>query len=146
MNALSRVYQWQVDAGNTQQGYDDFLESAFQIEEALEGHNTQQLLRTYDLDAYSDSPKDISRCLMETCVQKLSDVERLDKALDSIVYAVGSIAKLGLNIAQLQEALLVVNEANQAKLGCERDEHGKLMKPDNFPNPEPRLQEILDRR
>lgn len=30
-------------------------------------------------------------------------------------------------------------------LGCPKDAEGKLMKPDNFPNPEPRLQALLDK-
>ena len=34
-------------------------------------------------------------------------------------------------------------DANEAKNGCPKDEFGKLLKPENFPNPEPRLEQLL---
>ena len=76
----------------------------------------------------------------------LADVDRLDKSCDAIVFAVGSMAKLGLTPAQIHEALNIVMDANQAKTGCPKDSEGKLLKPDNFPNPEPRLQALLEVR
>jgi predicted HAD superfamily Cof-like phosphohydrolase len=74
----------------------------------------------------------------------VSDVDRLDKACDAVVYAIGSIAKLGLDHHGITKALNIVNAANKAKLGMPRDEHGKLLKPDNFVGPEAQLQELLD--
>lgn len=154
---LGDIYQWQVDAGNASRPYDDFLESSFQIEEALEGFRTDNLYRVL-LEAESrasnevpteNTPKELSRAIVNTTdwsTSELSDVDRLDKACDAIVFAVGSIAKLGLSPEQLTRALEIVNNANKAKLGCPRDEHGKLMKPADFPNPEPLLQELLDER
>lgn len=56
------------------------------------------------------------------------------------------MAKLGLTPQQIQRGLLVVNHANVQKLGMPRDEHGKLLKPDNFVGPETELQKILDER
>lgn len=76
----------------------------------------------------------------------MSDVDRLDKACDAIVFAVGSMAKLGLSPSQIHQALNIVMDANQAKTGCPKDAEGKLMKNSKFEGPEEKLQEILDKR
>ena len=76
----------------------------------------------------------------------ITDVDRLDKAIDAIVFAIGSIAKLGLSPAQITRAIDVVTEANLQKLSMPKDEHGKLMKPKGFVGPEAKLQAILDER
>lgn len=146
-NPIKDIVAFNEKAGLLEAGYDDFLESSFQIEEALEGFDTEQLVKTYDLDTYSTSPKDISRCLVETCVTKLSDVDRLDKACDAVVFAVGSMAKLGLNSQQITQALNIVMDANMAKLENKRvDEAGKLVKSKGFVGPEEKLQKLLDER
>ncbi len=150
LNPIKEIYNWQVMAGNTERPYEDFLESSFQIEEALEGflnnHALGSLLHT------TSTPKDISRAIVakaqsgDTPPIAISDVERLDKACDAIVFAIGSIAKLGLDHHGIAKALNIVNAANKAKLGMSRDEHGKLMKPTNFIGPEVYLQELLNTR
>ena len=76
----------------------------------------------------------------------LSDVDRLDKACDAVVFAIGSMAKLGLNPQQITQSLNIVMEANMAKLKMGKDEHGKLLKPAGFTGPEPKLQALLDSR
>ena len=63
-----------------------------------------------------------------------------------MVFAIGSMTKLGLDANQIKRAMNIVMDANEAKLGCPKDEHGKLTKPADFPNPEPRLQQLLDER
>lgn len=71
----------------------------------------------------------------------------MDKAVDAVVFAVGSMAKLGLNPNEITKAINIVMVANNAKLGCPTDAEGKLMKPDNFEEkyaPEPKLQALLD--
>jgi hypothetical protein len=154
MNTLAEIYQWQVDAGNASRPYDDYLESSFQVEEALEGHTDLEYLAECIDDPDSASgpnptPKDLSRFIVGLANDgyvEIPDVDRLDKACDAIVFAVGSIAKLGLTPEQLERALLVVNSANQQKLSMPRDSHGKLTKPDDFVGPEPELQKILDER
>lgn len=150
-NPICRIVDWNRDAGLLDKGYDDFLESSFQIEEALEGFPLYSLCdRLGKLHDDYASPKAMSRYIMEKTQGvsgvELSDVDRLDKACDAIVFAVGSMAKLGLTAEQIEEALNIVMDANRAKLGCPKDEYGKLAKPDNFPNPEPRLRELLDKR
>lgn len=147
-SVLQDIYQWQVDSGNASRVYVDFTESAFQIEEALEGFESLQVLVDH-LGTSTATPKQVSRDIVSLACsgdEVISDVDRLDKACDAIVFAVGSIAKLNLTYDQLVEALTIVNTANQAKLGCSRDEHGKLSKPADFPNPEPKLEALLRNR
>ena len=160
---VQRIYDFNKDNGLLEDGYSDYLESSFQIEEALEGFELEGILPILENSHpnYSQSPhygkataKDVSRAIVMHCIEPidgrnmeaLSDVDRLDKACDAIVFAVGSIAKLGLTPTQIHEALNIVMDANLAKSGCPKDAEGKLLKPDTFPNPEPRLQMLLDLR
>jgi hypothetical protein len=145
-NPIKAIYRWQKDAGNLGNPYDDFLESSFQIEEALEGFELEWSL---DLPSSTNrNAKELSRSIVETFIPKepLTDVDRFDKAIDAVVFAIGSMAKLGLTPQQIQKGLLVVNHYNMQKLGMPRDEHGKLMKPEGFVGPEEELQKILAQR
>lgn len=151
-NPIKAVYAWQEKAGNLEQRYDDYVESSYQVEEALEGFNLALLAN--ELEEESIVAKDVSRKILELATthidvfpqNELSDVDRLDKAIDSIVFAIGSMGKLGLSSQQIQQAILVVNHANIQKLNMHRDEYGKLLKPENFVGPEVELQKILDKR
>lgn len=153
---VQRIYDFNKDNGLIEKGYSDFLESSFQIEEALEGFGDIAYLqvRLHSEGEHHEelcNPKEISRQIvrlaeMDTKPTNIPDVDRLDKACDAIVFAVGSMAKLGLSPSQIHQALNIVMDANQAKTGCPKDAEGKLMKPSDFPNPEPRLQELLDSR
>ena len=214
INPIKDIYNWQKAAGNLDKPYDDFLESSFQIEEALENLQPQFIVAsmfneiqedfngdrtsakevarlitrlamtsdlTTDLDgtvfttnailpetSYWDSTEwsmalDIAisngdnyirdgdgtlfKIFNKDSVQKITppitDVDRLDKACDAIVYAIGSIAKLGLDHHGITKALNIVNNANKAKLGMARDKHGKLLKPDDFVGPEAELAKLL---
>jgi predicted HAD superfamily Cof-like phosphohydrolase len=147
-NPIKSIYKWQVEAGLADRPYDDFLESSFQIEEALEGFNLEVLGDTLTHNK-NLSPKDISRVIVDHTVDEstnLPDVDRFDKAIDAVVFAIGSMAKLGLSPQQIQRGLLVVNHANMQKLGMPVDEHGKKIKPEGFVGPEEELQKILDER
>ena len=163
LNPIKEIAKWQKDAGNTAKPYDDFLESSFQIEEALEGFgNLREVAMVLNKEFFNicptDSPKDISRAIVMTAQaevydengestgepETLSDVDRLDKACDAIVFAIGSMTKLGLDHHAITKALIIVNEANKAKLNCNRDAEGKLLKPEGFVGPEVKLQELLD--
>lgn len=146
-NPIQRIIDWNKAAGLLDKPYDDFLESSFQIEEALEGFDIKELSSSVsDYRFTTDSPKEFARYIVKDETFTGTDVDRLDKACDAIVFAFGSMLKLGLNSEQITEALNIVMDSNMAKLGCPKDEHGKLTKPANFPNPEPRLQQLLDRR
>lgn len=152
LDQVTRIYDFNRVNGLLDKPYNDFLESSFQIEEALEGFtnlgNLVDLLCKSPLPLiFEEDPKSISRGILgiiaDGDVQTLSDLDRLDKHLDSIVYDIGAIAKLGLTPSQLLQALSIVMDANEAKNGCPKDSLGKLMKPENFPNPEPRLEQLL---
>lgn len=148
INPIKDIYNWQKAAGNLDKPYSDFLESSFQIEEALEGFDLNSFADTgIPFDEDEDGPKELSRQLVKIAMnsgnEDITDVDRLDKACDAIVYAIGSIAKLGLDHHGITKALNIVNNANKAKLGMARDKHGKLLKPTNFTGPEAELAKLL---
>lgn len=153
-NIIQQVYDFNEKADLLSKGYSDELESAFQIEEALEGFDLEYLhtlLSNQDATYFeqlpsSDSPKHISRAIIANTAGTLSDVDRLDKACDAIVFAIGSMAKLGLTPLQIEQALNIVTSANLQKLDMPKDDHGKLTKPADFVGPEVKLQELLDQR
>lgn len=153
LNPIKEIAKWQKDAGNAAKPYEDFLESSFQIEEALEGFDnlpelSKVLSRSDKITVKSDSPKDLSRAIITIAGtdygENIPDVDRLDKACDAIVFAIGSMTKLGLDHHAITKALNIVNDANKAKLGMSRDAEGKLLKPEGFVGPEVKLQELLD--
>ena len=139
---IDAIYQFNEQAGLLEQGYNDFSESTYQIEEALEGYEI-----AHGFTVHLDTPKEMSRTIVRAQGPFVgTDVDRLDKAIDAIVFAVGSIAKLGLTPPQIREAIEIVTTANLQKLSMPKDEFGKLTKPANFVGPETKLQELLDRR
>jgi len=81
---------------------------------------------------------------------KLEHKRFADAGLDIFIILVLSVIFSGtlggMIVAMVASAFVIVMKANNAKLGCPKDEYGKLMKPDNFPNPEPELQKLLDSR
>lgn len=148
-NPIKQIVKFNQDAGLIEQGYDDFRESSFQIEEALEGFNNYKFAEVFVELSKSSSPKEISRIIVAHAIMgdaQISDVDRLDKACDAVVFAVGSMAKLGLNPQEITQALNIVMRHNFIKLSCPKDEFGKLIKPDNFVGPEAELQKLLDKR
>lgn len=157
LNSIKEIVKWQRDTGNAAKPYDDFLESSFQIEEALEGISCSgqggglpTLARILNdnvdyLTPIEPTHKSVARGIVEAAYySNASDVERLDKACDAIVYAIGSMTKLGLDHHAITKALNIVNDANKQKLDSNRDAEGKLLKPEGFVGPEVKLQEILD--
>ena len=140
---IDAIYQFNEQAGLLEQGYNDFSESAYQIEEALEGYEI-----AHGFTVHLDTPKEMSRTIVRAQGPFIgTDVDRLDKAIDAIVFAVGSIAKLGLTPLQIREAIEIVTTANLQKLSnIKVDSNGKLLKDSNFIGPEAKLQELLDRR
>ena len=157
LNPIKEIVRFNKEAGLIDQGYDDFLESSFQIEEALEGLNTLEYLQSlldgsaesFMSDITDGSPKALSRVIVDAAYSSdlsgapIADVDRLDKACDAVVFAVGSMAKLGLNPQEITKALNVVMHKNFEKLGAPKDEFGKQLKPEGWTGPEPELQKIL---
>lgn len=153
-NPIKDIIQFNKDAGLLDNGYNDSLESAFQIEEALEGFDLSMLSRLLaPRSADTLSPKLLSRAIVKVAKDNtlldIEDVDRLDKHCDGFIYHVGSMAKLGLDYHQIIKALNIVITANKSKIGCSLDSSGKLNKPEGFKDthsPEPKLQELLDTR
>lgn len=152
LNPIKQIYAFNKEAGLLGKPYDDFLESSFQIEEALEGFDLALCASQFAPLVDSTEPvtsKSLSRAIISAADGehiKLAPVDRLDKACDAVVYAVGSMAKLGLNAQQITQALNIVMQANFAKLGGPVDEFGKQLKPIGWEAyaPEPALQALLD--
>ncbi len=74
-----------------------------------------------------------------------TDVDRLDALEDLKFVLTGSESKMGLTPYQIVEATEIVVSANESK-GSKKDSNGKIIKNEDFTNPEPLLQEILDQR
>jgi hypothetical protein len=146
-NPIKRIVSFNKDAGLLNKPYDDFLESSFLIEEALEGFDLSVLGPKIGANASLDfSPKHISRLIVGQSCNPIPDVDRLDKACDAVVYAIGSMAKLGLSAQDITQALNIVMDKNLEKLKNKKyDAEGKLLKNESFVGPEAQLQLILDR-
>ena len=150
MDFVQQIYDFNQQAGLLDQPLDDYREASFAIEEALEGFNTTHLAAVLDSD--TAAPKTIARTIVQICRNdestmypaQLSRIERVDKACDAIVFAVGYLAKCGLTVEQIHASLNIVMEANLQKLSMPRDSFGKLMKPANFVGPEERLAQLLE--
>lgn len=149
------IYDFNLVTGLLQKGYDDYLESSFQVEEALEGLHPEYIIASMhpaviaNFEADPTKPRDVARLLVATSIvldDRPSDVERLDKACDAVVFAIGSMAKLRLSPDQINRAMRAVTDANLQKLSMPKDAQGKLAKPANFIGPEVVLQAILDER
>jgi len=145
LNPIKQIVLFNKEAGLLDKGYDDKLEASFLIEEALEGFDTTDLVYlSHDTAAVTCAdPKAHSRYITSRCSGTLSDVDRLDKACDAVVFAIGSMAKLGLDHHAITKALNIVMKANFTKLGQKTDSAGKLNKPADFVGPEAELKELL---
>ena len=147
---VTEIYEFNKLAGLLDQPLDDYREASFIIEEALEGFDLQKL--SHFLHSDGQTPKTVARSIVTYCRESqsgmyptvLTDVERLDKAVDAAVFAFGYMFKLGLTPEQAMRAMSIVMAANRQKLTMPRDSFGKLLKPDAFEGPEPKLQRILE--
>ena len=148
-NPFKSIYKFNKDAGLLSKPYSDFLEPSFLIEEALE--DLPELINLAKaLENDTPNPKEIARHIVELAGgvdAELTDLQRFDKHIDAIVYAVGGAYKLGLTPQQLEAGIAAVMHSNMQKLKNKKyDEHGKLLKDENFIGPEEALQKILNKR
>ena len=153
-NPFKSIYKFNKEAGLLEKDYSDFLEPSFLIEEALEDLPTLKSLGQV-ISVNSENPKEIARQIVSIAggnntTKPLTDLQRFDKHIDAIVYAVGGAYKLGLSPQQLESGIAAVMHSNTKKIGAGKDEHGKALKPDNWPEIEAeqvkKLQAILDKR
>ena len=147
---VTEIYEFNKLAGLLDQPLDDYREASFIIEEALEGFDLQKL--SHFLHSNDQQPKTVARSIVTYCREsqsnmyptELTDVERLDKAVDAAVFAFGYMFKLGLTPEQASRAMSIVMAANKQKLTMPRDSFGKLMKNHDFTEPEAELQLLLE--
>ena len=153
-NPFKSIYKFNKEADLLSKPYSDFLEPSFLIEEALEDLPTLKSLGQV-ISINSENPKEIARQIVSIAggnntTKPLTDLQRFDKHIDAIVYAVGGAYKLGLSPQQLEAGIAAVMHSNTKKIGAGKDEHGKALKPDNWPEIEAeqvkKLQAILDKR
>ena len=151
-NPVKLIYKFNKDAKFLDKPYNPWLEASFQIEEALEGFDVQTIAERLGLQPDNETSVDaklLSRYILGEASKTthIAEVDLLDKACDAVVFAVGSMAKLGLSPNEIVQALNVVMQANNAKLkNIKYDNEGKLVKNENFEGPESKLQKILDNR
>lgn len=132
-------------------GYDASLEASFQVEEALEGFDLWILAENIGMDVFPEmKAKDVARFVLRGDILRsteLDPIDAIDKAADAIVFAVGSMYKLGLQPTDIRAVLNVVMDANFTKLNNRKlDDRGKLMKPEGFVNPEEVIRTIYEGR
>ena len=157
-NPFKLIYKFNNEAELLANGYNDKLESAFLIEEALEEFDVSAIIGAMkpefqDMFANSkdnnpNKPKDVARFLVSLAylnAQPLTKRQKLDKQIDALVYAAGGIMKLGLSAQLAQEAVNTVMSANMKKIGAGRDEQGKQLKPDNWEEIEDNMNKKLDK-
>lgn len=170
-NQFKKIYEFNKKAGLLEKGYSDFLEPSFLIEEALEDFNTPWLAKVLHNGAFGNNtevekerttPKGLSRWIVSLAREQfdengnkleditITDIQRFDKHIDAIVYAVGGAYKLGLTTQQLEAGIAVVMNSNMKKISAGQDSAGKQLKPDNWDEIEAeqvkKLQAILDKR
>ena len=132
-------------------GYKAALEASFLVEEALEGFDLWMLAENIGMEVFPEmSAKDIARFILRGDIlqaTELDPVDAIDKAADAIVFAVGSMYKLGLQPSDIRTVLNVVMNVNFTKLNNRRvDDRGKLMKPEGFAGPEETIRAIYEGR
>lgn len=126
--------------------YNSFRESAFQIEEALEGFDLQDIASRTGYRGDTLTAAYLSRYILgeRAKTANIDRVDAIDKACDAIVFAVGSLLKLDLSTEQINDILNIVMDANEQKLESKKkDSEGKLLKDENFVPPEARIRDYL---
>lgn len=150
-NPIKAIVEWNKKAGLLDMPHIATKEDAYIIEEALEDHSGLTMLadQLNMKEPENADAKGISRTIMAFASyedNELTDLARLDKACDKVVFAIGDMAKLGLSAQEITNALNIVMTANNQKLSAGRDAEGKQMKPEGFIPPEGELQKLLDKR
>ena len=157
---IKGIVEFNKQAGFIGGGMDSFKETAYILEEAMEGFEkafngmNEEGTPVVPGDPEWITARQWSLSLMNQIHQAFeqrglampTEVEEFDKAIDGIVFNGGRMAKMGLTHEQITHGINIVNERNMAKLGAPKDEHGKQLKPEGWTGPEEELQKILDNR
>lgn len=147
------IYTFNEKAGLLGKGMDSFMETAYILEEAVEGYE-DVFNNPDDPNAPVVTARDWALgFLNQVKVAKEnrglpmpSEVAEADKAIDGIVFNVGKLAKMRLNPEQINRMINIVTGCNMQKLEGPKDELGKQLKPEGWVGPEDRLQEVLNER
>jgi predicted HAD superfamily Cof-like phosphohydrolase len=153
MQIIKDIYDFNDKAGLLGNGMDSFLETAYILEEAIEGYE-DVFNNPDDENAPVVTARDwalgflnqVKEAKEQRGLPMPSEVAELDKAIDGVVFNIGKIAKMGLNPEQIARAFKVVHGCNMNKLSGPKDELGKQLKPEGWTGPEEELQKILDER
>ena len=152
-NIVQDIYTFNEKANLLSGGMDSFMETAYILEEAIEGYED-----VFNMPEDPKAPVVTARTWAISFLNQVKDakearnlpmpteVAELDKAIDGAVFNIGKMAKMGLTVDQILEAFAVVSEANMSKLDGPKDELGKQLKPEGWVGPEDKLQAILDAR
>ena len=147
------IYAFNKKANLLDKGMDSFVETAYILEEAIEGYED-----VFNQPEDPKAPVVTARSWSISFLNQIKDakeqrnlpmpteVEEADKAIDGVWFNIGKLAKMGLSIEQIHEMFGVVAACNMAKIGGPKDELGKQLKPEGWTGPEAQLQVILDRR
>ena len=154
------VFTFNKEAGLLGKPMDSFLETAYVLEEGMEGF--EAAFNSEHKDGTPVKPGDkewvtarqwalglmnqVHQAFEQRNLPLPSDVEEFDKAIDGIWFNIGKLAKMGLSREQVRAGFDSVFEANMAKIDGPKDELGKQLKPEGWEGPEDELQIILDER
>ena len=150
---LQDIYDFNDKAGFLGQGMDSFKETAYILEEAIEGFED-----VFNNPSDPKAPVVTARSWSLGLLNAVKDakearglpmpeeVDELDKAIDGVVFNIGKLAKMGLSVDQIEAAFKIVSNANMSKIGAPKDDLGKQLKPEGWVAPETLLQGILDER
>ena len=150
---ITDIYNFNEKAGLLGKGMDSFMETAYILEEAVEGYedvfNMPEDPKAPIVTARSWALGFLNQVKDAKITRNLpmpSEVEEADKAIDGVVFNIGKLAKMNLTSDQIDRMFKVVSTCNMAKLDGPKDDLGKQLKPDGWTGPEPELQKILDER
>lgn len=153
MRLVEDIVEFNEKAGLLGKGMDSFMETAYILEEAVEGYED-----VFNMPTDPNAPVVTARSWALGFLNQVkeakenrglpmpSEVEEFDKAIDGVVFNIGKLAKMNLTVEQIYEGFKVVSECNMAKLTGPKDELGKQLKPEGWTGPEDKLQAILDAR
>ena len=152
-NIIQGIYDFNEAAGLLGKGMDSFMETAYILEEAVEGYED-----VFNMPEDPKAPVVTARSWAVGFLNQVKDakearnlpmpteVAEVDKAIDGIIFNAGKLAKMGLNPKQIERMINIVTSANMAKLGGPKDDLGKQLKPEGWVGPESALQLVLDER
>ena len=147
------IYAFNKQSDLLGKGMDSFLETAYILEEAVEGYED-----VFNMPGDPNAPVVTARDWALSFLNQVkeakeqrnlpmpSEVAELDKAIDGAIFNIGKMLKMGLSVDQVYEAFDIVSKCNLAKLGGPKDELGKQLKPKGWKGPEGALESLLQRR